>query len=175
MLKAKIIVNNDLELSNICQDDLDALIIHANNFEIAKNLRDVFPYPYTANDAGNFIKIAENNTNILAIRLNGQLIGTIGITPGSDIHKNQTELGFWIGQQYWNKGIMSACIKSYSSYIFENFDFNRIYCEVFSDNISSIKVLEKCGFVKEGVLRQSVIKNGQIKDTYIYALLKPVK
>lgn len=169
--KIKIAINNELELSNIYTEDAQNLVLQANNPLVAANLRDIFPNPYTLADAYKFINSTKDNNYILAIRFQGKLIGVIGITPQNDIYRNEVEIGFWLGQEYWNKGIMQLCLKSYTSYIFEKFHFNRIYSKVFADNIASAKVHEKCGFVKEGTLRQNVIKNGKIQDTYIYALL----
>ena len=169
----KIIIDDELVLSSIRLEDAETLAFHANNPEIACKLKDVFPSPYTVIDAKNFIGIAiKNDANILAIRYNGEIIGCIGITPGNDIHRNEAELGYWIGCSYWNKGIVSRCVKRYTEYIFSTSVFNRIYAEIFAENTASMKVLEKCGFIKEGTLRQSVIKNGEVKDTCLFALLK---
>ena len=156
-------------------DDAPALARMANNKNISDNLRDRFPHPYTIEDAVEFIKIAtsgDSGEEIFAIEVDGKPVGTIGAIFGSDIYRINAEIGYWIGEEYWNRGIASAAIKKFTSYIFENYDIERIYAECFTDNLASQRSLEKSGFRQEAILRRNIIKNGVIKDSMIYSMLR---
>ena len=154
-------------------NDVSSLVKHANNSHIADFLRDIFPFPYTRNDAEFFIQhIITNPANlVLAIDFNGEAIGSIGVHFQNDVYRYNAELGYWLSEMYWRKGIVSECVNALVKYTFENYDTKRIYACVFENNIASIKVLEKCGFIREAIFKNAVSKKGIIMDEYVYALL----
>ena len=155
--------------------DAEDIVKYANNPKIAANLRDGFPYPYTIDNAKFFINacLDKNNKNYLrAITINNKIIGSIGVMFKDDIYKKSAEIGYWLAEPFWRKGIMSEVIIETSEYIFNNYDIIRIYAEPFATNIGSRKVLENAGFTLEGILLKSVFKNGVILDSCIYAKIK---
>jgi [ribosomal protein S5]-alanine N-acetyltransferase len=147
----------------------------ANNKNIADNLRDGFPYPYSiVNDTSwlNMIIPENDPPRFFAITIEGRIIGSIGLVSKSDIYRKNMEIGYYISEDFWGRGIAAHAIKAVTSYAFRNFDIIRVYAEPFSDNKGSRKALEKAGFKHEATLKSNVIKNGIIKDTCIYAVLK---
>lgn len=155
-------------------EDARSLCVHANNNKVSENLRDVFPFPYNLGDAEYFIKnIASSTVNlILAIEVDGQAVGSIGILPKTDVYQRSAELGYWLGEKYWGRGITTEAVATIVAYAFNMYDINRIYASVFERNTASMRVLEKCGFVREAILRKAVVKNGIVMDEYVYALLR---
>lgn len=154
--------------------DKKNLCLLANNPEIARNLRDRFPSPYFEHNAKAFLDfVADNDEDlILAIEVNGQLAGTIGLNAQEDIYRYSAELGYWLGVDYWNQGIMSCAVKGLVTWAFLNTDINRIYCTVFEHNHASIHVLKKCGFHKEGEFREAAFKNNNFLNEHQYSILK---
>lgn len=147
----------------------------ANNKKIADNVRDVLPFPYSLKDARKWLNIIlpENNPpKFFAIVIDKQLVGSIGIISKTDIYRKNLEIGFFLSENFWGKGIITRAIKAATSYAFREFDIVRIYAETFSDNIGSQRALEKAGFRLEATLKRSIIKNGIIKDSCIYSVLK---
>lgn len=157
------------------ETDASQLALIANNKRIADNLRDGFPFPYSLDDAKRWLGsvIPENNpVKFFAIIIDNRLAGTIGIVSKSDIYRKNIEIGYFIAEDYWGKGLATKAIKAVASYSFKNFDIIRAYAVPFSDNPGSRRALEKAGFKLEAILKQNVIKNGIIKDSCIYSLLK---
>lgn len=154
--------------------DKKELCLLANNQEIAKNLRDRFPSPYFEHNAKAFLDFVANNDDdlILAIEVDGKLAGTIGLNAQEDIYRYSAELGYWLGVDYWNQGIMSCAVKGLLKWVFSNTEINRIFCTVFEDNIASARVLEKCGFQKEGEFRQAAFKRNEFLNEHRYSRLK---
>ena len=153
-------------------EDLTSLVKFANNFNIAKNLMDVFPNPYTEENGKAFIEIATKNIppNILAIEINGEAAGAIGLHPQNDIYRKNAELGYWLAEPYWGKGIITEAIKQMVDYGFGHWDFTRIYARPFGSNIASQKALQKAGFVLEAKLEKTIFKNDEFHDELIYAI-----
>jgi len=153
-------------------DDLNSLVKYGNNFNIAKNLMDVFPHPYSAENGKWFIGFANQNTppNILCIEVNGEAAGAIGVHPQSDVFRKNAEMGYWLAEPYWGKGIISKAIVQMTAYAFKNWEINRIFARPFGHNIGSQKALEKAGFRLEGRFEKTVFKNGAYADELIYAI-----
>ena len=150
------------------------LALHANNKMIWKYLMDYFPYPYTFDDACNWVKInqgMEKSTNF-AMVFDGEVVGSIGIIPGNDVHKKSAAVGYWLGQEYWNQGITSLAINWMVEYTFKEFDFNRIWASVFSNNPASMRVLQKAGFKNEAVFEKSIFKDGEFLNEHVFSILK---
>lgn len=157
------------------EDDIESLARIANNKKIFDNLRDAFPHPYTFEDARNYISRVTNDdktSKIFAIEVDGKIAGNIGIFFKQDIYRKNAEIGYFLAEEWWGKGVMTKVIRAVVDYSFENFDIVRIYAEPFAENVGSRKVLEKVGFRLEAVLKNDVIKNGIIQDSCIYSLLK---
>lgn len=155
-------------------NDLDSLVENANNLEISKNLSDAFPHPYTPDNGKAFIEMAtkDDPIHIFAIDFEGRAIGGIGIHPQNDIFRKNAELGYWLGQKYWNKGIMSKFIPDMVDFAFKTYDINRVFARVFGENISSQKALEKCGFTLESHIKGNLFKNGKFQDELIFSIRK---
>ena len=154
-----------------------ALAKHANNYNIWINLRNSFPYPYTLQDAQNWILIsnaAKPVTNF-AIEIDGEAVGGIGLILQPDVYSKSAEIGYWLSESYWNRGILTEALTVLTDYSFINFDLERIYAAVFEWNQKSARVLEKVGYVYEGRLHKSVYKNGNLIDSLLYARLRPAE
>ena len=147
-----------------------------SNKKIQDNLRDGLPYPYTEQDGKEFISAMlaanESDTFAFAITVNGKAIGSIGAFRQTNIHNKTAELGYYIAEEYWGKGIMTEAVKQLCDYVFSHTDIIRIYAEPFSYNIGSCRVLEKAGFQYEGTLRSNALKNGNVLDMKMYSKLK---
>ena len=156
--------------------DAKDLAVALSNKKVQDNLRDGLPYPYTEQDGKEFISAMlsadESETFAFAITVDNMVIGSIGIFRQGNIHRQTAELGYYIAEEYWGKGIMTEAVKQICEYVFANSDIIRIYAEPFAYNIASCRVLEKVGFQYEGTLRSNAVKNGKVIDMEMYSLLK---
>lgn len=155
-------------------DDIAALVRYANDYDVSKFMRDSFPFPYTKENAEQWVTLVINNKSLLyfAIVNEKELIGGIGAITFDDVHRFNAEVGFWLAKPFWNKGITTNALKTFCNYLFSNYNFNRLTANVFEGNEASRKVLEKAGFTLEGRQRKSVFKENKFIDLYIYGLLK---
>lgn len=154
--------------------DRDAIVRHANNRNVSINLRDRFPYPYTINDARTWLDIVvgvKPETNF-AIAVAGEAVGGIGFTLQPDVGHRSAEIGYWLGEEFWGRGITTDALRAVTDYAFAKFDLCRIFAHVFEWNGASARVLEKAGYTFEGRLRKSVTKNGQTIDQLMYAVIR---
>lgn len=172
----RIIRGHSFRLREWCLDDIPSVARYANNLKIAMNLRDGFPHPYTLDDAESFIRhaISEDPSKLLfAIEADDHVVGSIGALFGSDVYRINAEIGYWLAEEYWGRGIITGAVTALAAYIFDNYkDIERLYAEPFSDNHASARVLEKAGFRLEATFRHNVIKMNKIKDSHIYSLLR---
>jgi [ribosomal protein S5]-alanine N-acetyltransferase len=154
-------------------EDAEALPKHANNRQVSLRLRDRFPYPYTLDDAKAFLPeaLAQPPTRF-CIEINGEVAGGIGLEVGADVHRHTAEFGYWLGEPFWGKGIMTEVVGAFVDYCFSNFSLHRLCAQTFSNNPASARVLEKNGFVFEGRLKNNVFKNGEMLDSLVYARFK---
>ena len=156
--------------------DAKDLAAALSNKKVQDNLRDGLPYPYTEQDGKEFISAMlsadESETFAFAITVDNMVIGSIGIFRQGNIHRQTAELGYYIAEEYWGKGIMTEAVKQICEYVFGKSDIIRIYAEPFAYNIASCRVLEKVGFQYEGTLRSNAVKNGKVIDMEMYSLLK---
>ena len=166
----------EFELRPWKETDADALAKYADNKKIADFLRNGFPHPYTREDAvafiGSVLQAGEETQCCRAIVINGEAAGGLGVFLKEDVYCKNAEVGYWLAEPYWKRGIMSKALSQMCSYTFENYDVVRLFAEPMRTNVGSRKVLENAGFVLEGILKKSVYKNGQFFDACIYALLK---
>lgn len=152
--------------------DLELLVHYANNAQLARNMTDAFPFPYDEEAGRKFIAMTqqEDPRKILAIEADGLLVGSIGIFPQSDIFKLNAELGYWLAEPFWGKGIMSESIPLMIDYAYKNWAIDRIFARPFGRNIASQRVLEKAGFIFEHRIEKNLIKNNQLEDEFIYSI-----
>jgi [ribosomal protein S5]-alanine N-acetyltransferase len=151
--------------------DADALAKHANNHEVWLNLRDRLPHPYSVDDARGWIdSIKEQSPRVqFSIDVNGEVVGGIGLVLGEDIERCSAEVGYWVGQDYWNRGIATAALERICRYGFEELGLLRIFATPIAWNPASVRVLEKAGFQCEGVMRNACVKDGKVADMILYA------
>lgn len=158
------------------QNDAEAVASAANNEKIAANLRNTFPYPYTLENArwyiNDCISHEEERQMTRAIIADGKAVGSIGIFIKDDVYEKSGELGYWLAEEYWGKGIMTEAIKQICQEAFDKFDIIRIFAEPFEHNKGSRRVLEKAHFTYEGTMRKGVFKNGKVYSYCIYSLLR---
>ena len=167
----------DFELREWRETDIPAVAKYANNKKIADFLRDAFPFPYNNENAEEYVNACIKGDPALqycrAITVDGQAVGSIGLLIQKDVYCRSAELGYLLGEPYWNKGIMSRAIPMIcQDFFIEYEEIVRIFAEPFAQNIGSRRVLEKSGFQLEGILRKSVYKNGYYFDSCIYALIR---
>jgi ribosomal-protein-alanine N-acetyltransferase len=155
-------------------DDAAVLARLANNKKIWDNMRDYLPYPYGIDDANDFIKLTqqENPQMSFAIEFDKQLCGVIGLIGQRDVYKKTAEIGYWLGEPFWNKGIATRAVKLLTEYGFNQLDFIRIHTGVFEYNVGSMQVLTKNGYEKDGVFKKSIVKNGKIYDEHRFSKTK---
>ena len=158
--------------------DAPALARYANNAAIADNLRDIFPHPYTLADAQSYIRMCmdadQTRQLCYAIEMKGEAAGSIGVFWGQDVYRRTAELGYWLAEPYWGRGVMRAAIREICAQAFDRFDLVRIEARPFAHNTGSRKALAYAGFVLEGVLHRSAFKNGRVLDTCMYALYQQI-
>ena len=156
--------------------DAESLHRHANNRQVSNQLRDRFPFPYELHHAQTFLTwiSQQPSPTVWAIEVDGEAAGGIGIEPRTDVERVSAEIGYWLGESCWNRGIVSEAVQAVTREAFARFEITRLYAVPFADHAASVRVLEKAGYVLEGRLRQSAIKDGQIRDQVMYAAYKPL-
>jgi [ribosomal protein S5]-alanine N-acetyltransferase len=148
------------------------LVRHANNYKVWRSLRDGFPHPYTLADAEQWINFTEQQSpqTFFAIEVGGEAVGGVGLEPQSDIERLSAEIGYWLGEALWGKGIATVAVRALSAYGFKELGLTRIFAVPLISSSASMRVLEKAGYIREGVLRRSAIKEGIVLDQVLYAL-----
>ena len=150
-----------------------------NNEKILNNLRDGLPFPYTEQDARDYIitmlSSDENSTFAYAITIDGRAVGSIGAFRQGNIHRQTAELGYYLAEEYWGRGIMTEAIRQLCAMIFDTTDILRIYAEPFTYNTGSRRVLEKAGFCYEGTMKNNAVKNGKVLDMALYSLTRTIE
>jgi [ribosomal protein S5]-alanine N-acetyltransferase len=154
--------------------DADAIVRYANNRRISINLRDRFPCPYTRADAEAFLAAAwaQQPESDFAIASRHEVIGGIGFHRQADVYRLSAEIGYWLGEPFWGRGIATQAVRALADWVFATTPLVRLYAHVFEWNPASARVLEKAGFTLEGRMRRSVIKDGRIIDQLTYALVR---
>lgn len=152
--------------------DAPALSAALNTPRVLEMLRDGLPCPYTAEDGETYIRLMAQEPFAFAVTVDDRAVGSIAAFRQSNIHSRTAEVGYYLAQEYWGKGIMSAALEQLCRRVFSESDILRLYAEPFSHNIGSCRVLEKCGFQLEGTLRCNAVKNGRVLDMKLYARIK---
>ena len=160
-----------IKLRTLCPEDKKVLAQLANNKKIFDNVRDFFPFPYTEKNAIEFIEMCskEDPAYTFAIEYQKELAGVIGLVPQSDVYRKSAEIGYWLGEPFWNKGIATEAVKLMTDYAFNTLKMVRVYTGVYDFNKASQRVLEKCGYKLECIFEKSIIKNNRICNEYRYA------
>jgi ribosomal-protein-alanine N-acetyltransferase len=168
------LTEGDITLKPLEPADAEGIATLANDPDIFKNLRDIFPSPYTLGDAQAYIKLQQSKNPALSMGIyyKTQIIGVITLRPGEDVYRFSAEIGYWIGRPYWGKGIMTKAIKLMLHYGFDTLKLHRIFADVYSTNPPSMHVLEKCGFTLEGINKHAAFKLGEFVNTHKYAIVK---
>jgi ribosomal-protein-alanine N-acetyltransferase len=162
----------DFNLRPWNEADLHSLVKYADNPNIAKNLTNAFPHPYTEESGRNFIAFAtkDDPIHIFAIEVDGEAVGGIGIHPQGDIQCKNAELGYWLAEPFWGQGIVTRAVRQMVDFAFENYDISRVFARPFETNIASQRVLEKAGFQFEARFEKTLFKDGEFLDELFYAV-----
>lgn len=159
-----------------CDSDKENLVKNANNKVVSQYLTDIFPYPYTMKNANEWIALTKTfdpkKVITYCICVNGEAVGGIELRFQSDVFSKTGILGYWLGENFWSKGIMSKAIQQVCEEGFSKFELERIEADVFSPNEGSKNVLKRNGFLLEGICKNAVCKNENLYHTYVFALLK---
>jgi ribosomal-protein-alanine N-acetyltransferase len=155
--------------------DLHSLVRHANNRNVSIQLRDRFPYPYREEHGRQFLERVLRTTPVTswAIEVDGEVAGGIGLMLQTDVERVSAEIGYWLGEAHWGKGIVTEAVKAVTRESFRLFQLSRIFALPFADNPGSIRVLEKAGYSHEGTMPRSAIKEGVIRDQLMYGTYRP--
>ncbi len=154
--------------------DAAAIAKHADDRDVWLNLRDAFPHPYTMEDANRWIDALSSQSPRydFAIDVDESVVGGIGLKRGQDIERCSAEVGYWLGKEYWGRGIASAALRLVCDYAFEQLALQRIFALPMVRNVASLRVLEKAGFDREGTLRNACIKDGRLTDMAMCARIR---
>jgi RimJ/RimL family protein N-acetyltransferase len=156
-------------------EDAEALAKYADNRAVWITLRDRFPHPYTTDDAVGFLRVAttQQPTSDFAIATADEVIGGIGLQRQSDVHRLTAEIGYWLGEPFWGRGIATRAVRAVTAWAFATTSLERLYACVFATNPASARVLSNAGYHFEGRMRRAVIKDGRVLDQLVYAALRP--
>ena len=154
--------------------DAAELALHANNRKVWLQLRDQFPHPYTIDDARNFISLARGGRpeTMFTITVSDVAVGGIGAKLRDDVERCSAEVGYWLGEPYWGRGIMTRSLAAFTRFAFTAYDLERLYAVPYASNTASCRVLQKAGYRLEGRMRRSAIKDGKVQDQFLYAILR---
>jgi ribosomal-protein-alanine N-acetyltransferase len=166
----------DLEICRVrdlAPADAESIARHVNDPRVWINHRDRVPHPYALEDAESFLTMAcaAVPRTAFAIDVDGVAVGCIALELHGDIERVSAELGYWLGVAYWGRGIATAAVRAVTCYALDGFGVCRVYALPFAHNVASCRVLEKAGYLCEGRLRRSVIKNGEVLDQLLYAFV----
>jgi len=151
--------------------DAPAIARYANNRKIWMNLRDAFPFPYRLEDAQAFLAriIDADPATVFVIASESEAIGSIGLVPGRDVHRFTAEIGYWLAEPFWGKGIMTRAVESLTAYATGDLKLHRLFAQPYTANPASVRVLKKAGFTCEGILRSNAFKDGKLLDQFLYS------
>ena len=151
--------------------DAEPLARHANDRDVWRNLRDAFPHPYSADEARGYIAMAARRTpqTSFGIVVDGEAAGSVSLRPGTDVERASAEIGYWLGRAHWGRGVMTDAVRAATRYAFATLGMHRVWAVPFAHNAASCRVLEKAGYVLEGRMRRSAIKEGVVVDQWLWA------
>lgn len=153
--------------------DLESLVANASHADVSRGLHDRFPYPYTGADGRAWLaRAVDESDRAWAIEIDGAAVGGVSLHPGVDVHRHSAELGYWIGRNYWGRGVMTTVLTAFADRAMSAFRLHRLFATVYASNPASMRVLEKVGFEREGVQKSAVMKRGELLDLYVYARVR---
>jgi len=160
-----------ISLRDYTLEDLDRLVVLADNRNVSRYLIDTFPFPYTREDGIWWIESGCSDSGAITkvVEYDGQFVGSVGLVPQTGWKKHVAEIGYWIAEQYWGNGIATVAAREMSEIAFEEFGFKKLFGPVLAPNTASIRVLEKCGYQSEGLMEREIFKDGEYFDVYQYA------
>ena len=163
-------------LREYCENDLEDLVTLANNDKVSRYLDLSFPHPYTHEAAAWWIEIGcrAEGSAVKVIEWEGQFVGSVGTTAASGWRSHIAEIGYWLGEPFWGKGIASQALDQMTKIAFTELEFQKLQASVLKPNVGSMKVLEKCGYILEGEMAREVCRDGIFYDTSVYSKLKPL-
>ena len=159
-----------ITLRDYTDSDILPIFSLLNNARVAKWLSPRIPFPYTLPDAEWWVTTGCRDGINSAIELDGDFVGAIGVSPGRFEHARSAEIGYWVGEPHWGRGVATEAVSMMTDQVFDTTDIVRICATVFSDNTASIRVLEKCGYQREAVQRNALWKYGRLFDARVYAI-----
>lgn len=167
-------LNNKYLIRDFEISDVNSLVKYANNYEIFRWVKDNFPFPYKTQNAEQWITLSKNSNDGLnyAIANKNEAIGGIGVKFKDDVYRFSWEIGYWLGEPFWGKGIMTEAVKAFSFYLFKTYHIKSLIAQVYEGNYSSMNVLKKAGFKLDGIIRKAVFKEKIFKDLYVFSLLR---
>lgn len=154
--------------------DRAALLRHANDPAIPRYLASRFPHPYTGADADAWLDLvtAQASLPAFALEVGGEAVGGIGLRLETQPDlAHGVEIGYWLGQALWGRGVMTAAVGAFVPWAVAEHGFSRVAAHVATGNPGSVRVLEKSGFQREGLLRRRAIRDGIAQDHWLFARL----
>jgi ribosomal-protein-alanine N-acetyltransferase len=177
-LKNIVPVDGEFYLSDIVDQDIPELVLYLNDDVMYENTLKI-PKPYTAHDGAWFVNFCNERKKIFGKTMEWcirdethRLIGGIGLQGNSNEGLHREVIGYWLAKPFWNQKIMSRVIPAFCEFVFNRDKYVRLEAHVYVSNIASCRILEKAGFVKEGIMKKFIFKDGIYIDTYLYALVK---
>ena len=161
-----------IQLREYAERDIPLLVEYLNNSSVTKFLSSRIPQPYTIDNAHWWVSEGSKEGIVRAIEFNNIFVGTIGAQPGVFEHERSAEIGYWLAEPYWGKGIGTHALRMLTNEIFQITELVRLFAPVFQDNEASMRVLEKCGYRREGLLEKAAYKNGKYFNVAIYGSIK---
>ena len=159
-----------IDLRELVENDIDSIATYANNFNVSRYMSSRMPYPYTIDDAKWWVKTGNKEQGLhFAIDLEGVCIGVVGVRFGENEYQYSAEIGYWIAEEHWGKGIGTEVVSKMTGHVFSEKETVRLVAPVYSPNKASMRVLEKSGYDLESIHRKAVYKNGEFMDEHIYA------
>lgn len=154
--------------------DLDSLLAHADDAQVARGVSDRFPHPYTRADGERFLagEVVSFADPVYAIEVDGRACGGIGARPGQGERGHGAELGYWLGRAHWNGGLMTRVVGAFAPWVMEELRLHRLFATVLDSNPASARVLLKNGFIEEGAQRCAVVKYGELHDLRVFAKVR---
>jgi len=162
-----------IELRELKSDDREWLVRYLNNEQLVRYLASRIPQPYSFEDANWWVEVgSKEGAFVRAITFDGAFCGVIGAYTKEAEYAHAAELGYWVAQEYWNKGIASKAVTEFTELVFTTTEIQRLYAVVSAPNLASIQVMNKAGYSLEGILRKSVQRHGQFYDEHLFARLR---
>jgi ribosomal-protein-alanine N-acetyltransferase len=163
-----------IKLRGFLDSDIRSIARHANNFNVSRYMASRMPYPYTEGDAQWWVETGSKEMGLnMAIDLAAECIGVVGVQFGQGELQYSAEIGYWIAEDHWGKGIATEAISKMTERVFSDTKIVRLSAPVFSPNKASMRVLEKCGYALEAIHHRAAFKNDEFMDEHIFVKFRP--